>query len=197
MDHHSPFLRKSPKGTGELVLYLDFDGVLHHEDCCWSKHGPYINARSLGPDRYTVFQHLDLLERILAPYPQVKIVLSTSWVRSYGCHGATKRLQSESLRSRVIGATFHSRMNEQEFAAAPRGMQIWGDVVQRKPLDWIAIDDDYLHWPKWTLDNYVKTHPRDGISHPPVRAELERKLSWMCSKDNEALTTPYQRFHSN
>lgn len=31
------------KGTNELVLYLDFDGVLHHENCLWHpKLGDYV-----------------------------------------------------------------------------------------------------------------------------------------------------------
>jgi hypothetical protein len=170
--------RKAPKGAGELVLYLDFDGVLHHEECYWDRRGPYIKARSLGlKPPYSVFQHVELLEHLLEPYPEIEIVLSTSWVRTYGCHGTAKRLPSESLRRRVIGATFHSKMNESEFCAAPRGMQVWGDVVIRKPRDWLAVDDDYLHWPKWTLDKYVRTHMRDGISDPLVRQELENKLA--------------------
>ncbi len=28
-------LPKPPKGAGALVLYLDFDGVLHHENVLW------------------------------------------------------------------------------------------------------------------------------------------------------------------
>lgn len=168
---------KPPRGQNGLILYLDFDGVLHHEDCRWNKHGPYIN----GPVEYKVFQHVGLLEQLLEPYPQVKIVLSTSWVRTYGCIGAAKRMKSESLQKRVIGATFHSKMDEAEFVAAPRGMQVWGDVYVRKPSDWLALDDDYLHWPKWTLDKYVRTHVHDGISDPQVRQELKTKLALMCS----------------
>lgn len=168
---------KAPKGAGELVLYLDYDGVLHHENCLWSQRGPYIK----GPEKYKIFQHVGLLEQMLEPYPQIKIVLSTSWVRSYGCTGAAKRLQSESLQKRVIGATFHTKMNRDAFNAAPRGMQVWGDVAVRMPLDWLALDDDYLHWPKWTLDKYVRTHEHEGISDPKVQQELEHKLALMCA----------------
>ncbi|NVO04738.1 MAG: hypothetical protein HXX19_01675, partial [Rhodoferax sp.] len=118
----------------------------------------------------------------LRPYPELKIVLSTSWVRSYGCAGAAKRLPLE-LRSRVIGATWHSgnKPLENEWVSAPRGMQIWSDVLRRKPAAWLAIDDDYLHWPKWALENYVQTDEVLGISHPAVKALLERKLQEMCS----------------
>ena len=164
------------KGTGELLLYLDFDGVLHHENVRLHKNiGVYLDA----PPGYALFQHVELLEQLLQPYPQVKIVLSTSWVRRYGCTGSAKNLRP-TLRARVIAATYHSRIDAQEFYAAPRGMQVWGDVVRRKPRDWLALDDDWLQWPKWCLDKYVRTHEHEGISDPAVLAELKMKLAEMC-----------------
>ena len=164
------------KGTGELLLYLDFDGAVHHENVRLHRHiGAYLDA----PIGYTLFQHAELLEQALQPYPQVRIVLSTSWVRRYGCAGAARNLRS-ALRSRVIGATYHSRMDAEEFYAAPRGMQVWGDVVRRKPRDLLALDDDWLHWPKWCLDKYVRTHEHEGISDPAVLAEFKQKLREMC-----------------
>lgn len=164
------------KGEGGLVLYLDFDGVLHHENVLWHPRiGVYLSA----PDGYVLFQHAELLEEILAPHPHVQIVLSTSWVRRYGCTKAAKNLRP-ALRSRVIGATFHSRINEDEFAAAPRGMQVWSDVLRRKPRDWLALDDDWLHWPKWCLDKFVRTHEHEGLSDPAVASEFGVKLREMC-----------------
>lgn len=164
------------KGEGCLILYLDFDGVLHHENVLWH---PRIGAYLSAPDGYVLFQHAALLEEILAPHPDVQIVLSTSWVRRYGCTKAAKNLRP-ALRSRVIGATFHSRMNEDEFAAAPRGMQVWSDVLRRKPRDWLALDDDWLHWPKWCLDKFVRTHEHEGLSDPAVASEFGVKLRGMC-----------------
>nr|WP_326528037.1 HAD domain-containing protein [Rhodoferax sp.] len=155
-----------------FVKHLDFDGVLHHENVFWHhKKGPYLKA----PPQYSLFQHSDLLVELLDPYPQLKIVLSTSWARVYGCDKAAKRLP-ESLRSRVIGATFHSRMFEQGFLDSSRGMQIWSDVTRRNPKDWLALDDDWLGWPRWAMKNCVKTHEHEGISNPAVKAELIEKL---------------------
>lgn len=168
---------KTPLGRNELVLYLDFDGVLHHENVLWHpRRGAYMCA----PPGYLLFQHVDLLEQILAPYPAVKIVLSTSWARVYGCIKASKRLPS-SLQSRVIGATFHSKMDEDYFLAEPRGMQVWSDVLRRQPRAWLALDDDYQHWPAWCRDKYVRTHEHEGISEPAVEAEFRQKLEFMCS----------------
>ena len=164
------------KGTGEQLLYLDYDGVLHHENCLWHpKIGAYLSA----PVGYVLFQHAELLEQLLAPYPQVQIVLSTSWVRQYGCSKAAKNLRPV-LRSRVIGATYNSNMREHEFSALPRGLQVWSDVVKRKPRNWLAIDDVAEGWPENSLPNFVLTHKQDGISDTAVLAELQEKLEKMC-----------------
>lgn len=164
------------KGAGELLLYLDFDGVLQHENVLWH---PRIGAYLSAPEKYVLFQHAELLDELLAPYSAIRIVLSTSWVRRYGCRKAAKNLLP-SLRERVIGATFHSHMDEELFAAAPRGMQVWSDVLRRKPRDWLAVDDDYLHWPAWCRNKFVRTHEHEGISDPAVLAELKQKLAKMC-----------------
>lgn len=164
---------RPPRGAGQLVLYLDFDGVLHHENVLWHpKKGAYLCA----PAGYTLFQHADLLASLLEPHPTVKIVLSTAWVRSYGCANTAKRLP-DGLRRRVIGATFHSHMDEPLFVDTPRGVQVWRDVVRRNPKDWLALDDDYTDWPTWCLNNYIQTHIHEGISDPLVLGKIKAKLA--------------------
>ena len=174
------------RGKDAYVLYLDFDGVLHHHAVYQHrKTGPYIKG---GPE-FVLFQHAELLVEIIRPYPDLKIVLSTSWTRSYGCAGAAKRLPDE-LRERVIGACWHSanRHIEAEWSSAPRGMQIWGDVQRRKPKAWIALDDDFLGWPKWALENFIQTDEVLGISDPAVRALLEKKLAEMFADEKKDAT---------
>jgi len=168
--------RKTPKGKGGAVLYLDFDGVLHHEAVYQHpKKGPYIKTDKPG---HKLFQHVPILEELLAPYPDVQIVLSTSWAVAPGFAKAAKKLPLE-LRQRCIGSTYHSAMDKFLFREAPRGMQVWSDVLRRQPRAWLAIDDDWLHWPKWALNNFVRTHPVLGISAPEVRSEVEQKLKAM------------------
>lgn len=171
-NHNLTWTRPAPKGAGEALLYLDFDGVLHHENVWWHpKRGPYLKA----PPQYSLFQHAPLLEELLHPYPAIRIVLSTSWARVYGCAKAAKRLPP-GLRERVIGATFHSSMLKEAFADAPRGLQIWRDVQRRQPRDWIAIDDDHDDWPEACLHHFIQTNPTEGISEPAVLATLKARL---------------------
>ena len=153
-------------------MYLDFDGVLHHENVIWSRHiGAYLSA----PAGYVLFQHCDLLINVLKPYPQIKLVLSTSWARVYGCAKATKMLPP-TLRTRVVGATWHSQMDKVLFLQKSRGEQVWSDVSRRKPRAWIALDDDYENWPTHCLNHYIRTNPEEGISDPEVLGLLKSKL---------------------
>ena len=159
-------------------MFLDFDGVLHHENVLWSRH---IGAHLSAPAGYVLFQHCDLLIELLEPYPQIQIVLSTSWARVYGCAKAAKMLPPK-LRIRVIGATWHSRMDKVLFMQKSRGEQVWSDVGRRKPRDWLALDDDYENWPTHCIDNYIRTNPTEGISDPVVLALLRTKLAEMFTR---------------
>ncbi len=168
---NSPSSARLPKGRGELVLYLDFDGVLHHENVLWHpRRGAYA-----GPPGFTLFEHAALLNELLAPFPEVGIVLSTSWVRTYGCYGAAKRLPP-GLQNRVLGATFHSQMNEESFVARPRGQQVLADVARRRPLDWLALDDTDEGWPPEVRDRVLITDERLGIAAPGMPERVAAAL---------------------
>lgn len=168
---------KTPKGRDGFVLYLDLDGVLHHENCLWHpKRGAYLCA----PSRYVLFQHAELLAQLLEPYPEVKIVLSTSWIRRYGVTGTAKRLPLN-LQVRVIGGTFHSgHMREDEFQWLPRGQQVIEDVHRRQPRDWLALDDNGEGWTEPHGTHWIQTHQYEGISDPEVLATFKQKLETMC-----------------
>lgn len=68
------------------VCYCDYDGVVHDDAVYWS---PNMGIHMRTPGR-TLFEWLPLLEELLAPHPEVKIVLSTSWgALDYASHEAT------------------------------------------------------------------------------------------------------------
>lgn len=158
------------------VLYLDFDGVLQHEEVWFSrKHGIYI-PQHLAPGR-TLFEWMPLLEEAMARCPSVQIVLSTSWVRERSYSFAKKQL-SPDLQARVIGATFHNRFHQKnDFRYTPRGYQIIDDVERRRPSSWIALDDDTEGWPPWCVDNLVRCEGKEGLSNLLTLKELQAKLA--------------------
>ena len=113
---------------------------------------------------------------LLAAHPNVAIVLSTSWVR-FRSFGYAKRRLAPSLQERAVGAPFHHRMmRSDEFGKLPRGMQIWGDVQRREPLDWFAIDDDPFGWPAWCREKLIRTDEKLGLSDTAIQNEIRDRL---------------------
>ncbi|WP_084545326.1 HAD domain-containing protein [Derxia gummosa] len=160
-------------GKPAVVLYLDFDGVLHPEDV-W--HKPGVGAYVRTPAGHSLFEHAELLETLLEPYPTVGIVLSTSWVVTLGYARARSYLPPR-LKERVVGATYHSTMNPLEFRNLPRGEQVLGDVTRRRPKKWLAVDDTDDGWPSHFRENVVITDPVDGLSHQQCHSALRARLA--------------------
>jgi hypothetical protein len=50
-------------------------------------------------------------------------------------------------------------------------------VARRQPEAWLALDDDWLHWPTWCRDQLVRTDEILGIAEPAVLARLREKLA--------------------
>lgn len=159
------------------IVYLDFDGVLHPEAVYWKPSlGAYL-AENWVAAGHRLFEHANLLEELLSPYPDVRIVLSTSWVVQYRFSGAAKRLPA-SLRERCIGATFHTQvMDRYLFQSMTRGAQVSADVRRRRPDAWLAIDDTDEGWDDSSRGNLVLSHGDDGIAHPDVLPKLRRRLA--------------------
>jgi hypothetical protein len=171
-----------PRHTGGRVLYLDIDGVLNPSNVYFQRGKMPVLLDSPG---HALFEHAGLLDTALRPYPSLRIVLSTSWARRYkGSLPKIGRYLTPGLRARIVGSTWHSRMLINDaYYRCPRGMQIWMDVVRRRPVDWLALDDDYVGWPTWCLDKLVKTDDVRGISAPGVLSELRMKLAAMYARN--------------
>ena len=166
------------------ICILDFDGVLHHDDVYY-KRGVGIHMRAEG---HTLFEWAPILIKLLDPRPDVRIVLSTSWVRARSFEFA-KSVLPDALRARVVGSTFHNREFEKsahDFMASgkamtafdymTRGKQVENYVGRRGLRRWFAIDNDVDGWPKWCEDRLVKTEDDTGISDPEVQDRLRSIL---------------------
>jgi len=154
------------------ICYLDYDAVLHDGNVLRNRtRGMYIKT----PGR-TFFEWMPIFDKLLAPYPDLKIVLSTTWVRELGFNEAKHELSSP-LRDRVIGSTFlHPKIVKADFDTLSRGMQIWGDVERRKPSHWFALDDDAFGWPTFCVGNLIQTSDQLGLSDPVVQEKVRQRL---------------------
>ncbi|UJB66453.1 hypothetical protein YS110_17665 [Acidovorax sp. YS12] len=176
----APYLPISKPRSADTVLYLDLDGVVHHEAVLWHpRRGIYMSPQEAAD--HTLFEWLPILEEELAQHPAVALVLSSTWCIRPGYAKTLQRLP-EQLRARFIGGTYHKRVhgadpwNLVSFRSTPRGVQILADVQRRKPRHWIALDDDIEDWPISAISNLVACDGTTGLSNPEVRRELRHKL---------------------
>jgi len=143
------------------VLYLDFDGVLHPDAVYRTRNGIEL----LHHPGHTLFEYVPLLEEVLAPYFDVRIVLSTSWQLLEGGYEFAASHLSKSLQARCIGGTFDRRQTRKEwFESMSRPDQVLLDVKRRQPAAWIAVDDCPEEWPAWVHDHVVRTDPDLGLA---------------------------------
>jgi hypothetical protein len=153
------------------MVLLDYDGALHHENVCVGPHGHFT---LYAPERYCMFQHVALLERLLQPFPSVQIVLATRWLQRKPLRKAAKEL-SPTLRARVVDG-FVPPEPPSDFWAWPKGMQVAHYIEGRRPVAWFAIDDDQVGWPDWARPHVVFSDPYEGISPPEVQAAIREQL---------------------
>lgn len=166
--------RNARTARNEPVLYLDYDGVLHSDNVYWKPGNGIYVEKGHG----SLFEHADILVDALAKWPDLGIVLSTSWVPTLGFSAARERLP-EALRGRVIGATWHSLFNQDPdmrawWDAATRYETILADIARRGPKAWLAIDDTDLGWATTARKHLVHTHSEHGLRQ--CREDLVRGL---------------------
>jgi hypothetical protein len=119
------------------VLYVDFDNVTHRCDT-------YVSGQTIVPSdpKVCFFEFAHVLERLVQPYPSLKIVLSTSWVEAIGFEAARDRLPFSSLHARAVGATFNPTENfARTWREIPRGQQVRRRVTRYGIKKWLALDD--------------------------------------------------------
>ena len=115
-----------------MIIFLDFDGVLHP-----------TNATS---DNF--FCCRDHFESILFLYPDIDIVISSSWRELMPLH-ILKEFFSESIRNRIIGVT---PMLDNEITSHRHFEEIRLWIKQnRYEGDWLAIDDALEEFPEECL----------------------------------------------
>jgi hypothetical protein len=169
-----------------VIVFLDFDGVLHPNEVYLSKDS-LVELRGEG----SLLMHVPVLERLLLPYPKARIILSTSWVRAVGFDNTIRHMQKliprSSLFNRIAGATWHTDMvkdGNDPFDDWTRFQQIHFHVRFNDVRNWLAIDDLYdggESWPEAHRERLVLTDSRFGLGSAEVQDELRTKLAQMAA----------------
>ena len=158
-----------------MILFLDFDGVMHPDRC---------------PARTRLFEQAPRLAATLAPFPEVRIVLSTAWRnlvtfdQARGCLGS--RLAARVCGSTPNTGTFDARC---ELAAYHRHAECiqWLQVNAPRALPWLALDDR----PAWFApycQNLICCDPVVGfdasvaarLASALLSARLRAMVDWRC-----------------
>ena len=134
-----------------MILFLDFDGVLHHENVRLKKCHPIkrrhlseADRRFLTPDGRLVtgrnlFEHADRLATCLEQFPDVRIVISSTW-REHFRPEAILRFLPQALADRVIGHTpFCGPGSEDGTRLSEVLAYVDGNGHAGEP--WVALDD--------------------------------------------------------
>jgi hypothetical protein len=132
------------------TLFLDYDGVLH----------PWPIKRA--------FEHAPALARRLLPHPEVRIVLSTSWVGKLGLEAAKAQLPPALSRlvvdstATALGFEQHSLNRAEQierYLALPR----WPKIHH-----WVVLDDAACRFQ--CEERVIRCNPETGL----VAADLEQ-----------------------
>lgn len=158
------------------ILYLDFDGVLHPEGVHFNHEGRIYLSEEYCSQGHRLFESTSYLIDALRPYPEIKVVLSTTWARVFSFERAAQFLPDE-LSRRVIGGTFDPTTSGAAFDALSRGDQVVADVSRRGCQKWIALDDDADNWPREHLTKLLRTRPALGLQDLYTRGLLEQRVS--------------------
>ena len=164
---------KVAHGPIEMILFLDFDGVVHPTGESSPREGYWILYR--GP----VFISGHVLAEILCPYrDQIDIAISSTWGASRSLD-ALKALVQAKLAERVNDAVHHQLPPLDDFT---RGHEIdsrYAEIAYyltatRYAGRWLALDDDDDGWPTEQRNHLI--HADRDIGSEPVQRRLRDAL---------------------
>ena len=145
-----------------MILFLDFDGVLHPAVC--TSDAELLCCRPL-------------LEAVLQECPQVEIVISSTW-REARTLVQLQSMFSADIGARIVGVTpmWQDVQDEMSMGTYVRQAEIeaWLRQAGRTWEPWIALDDQpWLFRP--FLPNLVRSDPATGLTEA-VCTMLRTKL---------------------
>ena len=123
-----------------MILFLDFDGVLH----------PMFPREDLKHAENQHFSYMPRLESVLRDFPHVDIVVSSDWRKMHTLE-QLRGFFSPDIAQRIIGVTpavervgvavsYAERVRHSEVLA-------WLDANGHAATPWLALDDDPENFP--------------------------------------------------
>lgn len=163
------------------VIFLDFDGVLNSSTSFLyesNRRKVHKEQGIKGPVNQTLSLHCcAALQYVLDKYPEVKIVISSTWRELFDLEWLKAKLAEYHIdSSRVIGKT------PKDYARGARGDEIqWWLNEHPEVTHYVAIDDN-----DWNIsevhgeDRFVRTGWDRGMG-----MDHAQQLLWKLSSDNQ------------
>lgn len=175
--------RACTKDRGTPTIFLDLDGTLHCGHAAMDEDGRI----SLDTGR-PLFEFAPLLIDLLEPYPDVVIVLTTSWLMTLSAGQVTARLPF-ALGKRVVGTTRHIKPRLSHILnRSDRTYVICCYAYGASLTRWLAIDDSVYgaagfgsHFGELS-DHFLLLDSSFGISAPSA---LSRIGEWLAESHAE------------
>ena len=163
-----------------MILFLDFDGVLHPEHM----------GEPTPAD--VIFCHLPRFEAVMRDFQAVKIVISSMWRYDFSLDELKARF-SPDIAVRIIGTTRLSDRTDDTYLPARREKEIldWLAGSGYEATPWLALDDAV-----WQFDRHLNQLVPctwyvglDETAEARLRDALERVRHSMSHSVN-TMTTP-------
>jgi hypothetical protein len=146
----------------ETVLFLDFDGVLH------AVGEPAIDEDFRLIGNAGLFVWRPILEELLAPFPSVRIIVSSDW----------RRLFDDATLIRLLGPLGNRFVGVVESRGSCRAEEILAEVRRRKLAHWLALDDHPGVVAAQAEDRrFIACDSARGLSEVAVQRALSEQLS--------------------
>lgn len=179
LERRSPSRPPTPLSLNNLTptLFVDFDGTLHVGNAYIDDRGD-ITLDTARP----LMEFAPLLVELLAPYPSVEIVLTTSWTRRLPVERVIAYLPVE-LQQRVVATTKDITPRRSYVLEGTERTDVITSYAYGKCLKhWLALDDAVFgaerfgREPRGLVDHFLLLDSSVGVSDV---AALSRIAEWL------------------
>jgi hypothetical protein len=158
-----------------MILFLDFDGVLHLE---------FIPGKTPGKARANTeyFTHLEIFEATIRDFPEVDIVISSTW-RLRRSLQELRGFFSPDIATRIIDVT--PELPKTTADRREREIHAWLKAAGREGEPILAVDDwpplfsqdcDFLFWvdPETAFDKSAAERLRERLANTRKEFQVRR-----------------------
>lgn len=153
------------------TLFLSFGGVLNVGHGLVDDNG-LVTLDSCQP----LFEFAPYLADVLTPWPQVQIIVTTSWLQTLGAERTIALLPDE-LRRRVVGTTIRTppRLGEIKDGTA-KTMTVIRHAAKYGLTRWLVLDDEAWGVPSGYEQHFLHTDSDTALGAPEARKHLREWL---------------------